>query len=70
LNWLTVVPHYHHHGGRIMPMFAAGLLELIESSFDPIKPPIDRGTKRRDILADRDQNVCRYVNRFIRHCGL
>jgi hypothetical protein len=67
LKWADGRPHYHHHGGRVMPMFATGLLELIQSSLDPVKPPIDRGPKRRDILADRDQNVCRYVGRFIRH---
>src|SRR4051812_45357076 len=66
--------HDYHHGSRVAPILTAELLkpfesslDLIKSSFDLIEPFLDRGSKRGNILANRDPNVGRYVDRFISH---
>jgi hypothetical protein len=55
------------HGSRVAPILAAELLKPIQSPLDPIESSLDRSSKRGNILANRDQDVGRYVSRFIRH---
>jgi hypothetical protein len=52
--------HHHKHASSVTTL-------LTTYFFQPIKTLLNRVAKRRNILADRDKNVRRHVDRFVCH---
>jgi hypothetical protein len=50
--------HHYEHAGNVPTLLTAYF-------YHPTKTPFNRVTKRRNIIADRDEDVCRDVDRFV-----